>query len=88
MKALLLIIALLFSTPAWACYEPSAPLCQSSPYTFDDNYSFQTCRNELESYSSDVEEYIACLRRKQNDVVEELNSAISEFNNNSMIWGN
>ena len=73
MTRIVTIIALLFATPVAACYEPSEPSCQNSPFTFEDSFSFEMCRNELESYSSEVEDYVACLKRRQNEAIDEFN---------------
>ena len=85
---ILTIIMLLFATPVAACYEPSEPSCLNYSFTFEDSFSFQICRSELESYSSDVEDYVACLKRRQNEAIDEFNDAVNDFNNNALIWGN
>jgi hypothetical protein len=62
------------------CSEPSAPYCASQYGNFDDQHEFEQCRNEMESYKSDVEAFMSCLKRKGDDAVGEYEDAVSSFN--------
>ena len=62
------------------CSEPSAPFCVNSFGTYDDEWSFERCKSQVESYISDVEDYIDCLDREKIDVTDEANKTIERFN--------
>ena len=66
------------------CLEPSAPYCISSPFTFDDQFSFDQCKRSVERYLEEVAEYQQCTVRAANAEVERAriaaNETIEEFN--------
>lgn len=66
------------------CSEPSSPYCADRFGKFDDEYDFQRCRSEMESYSSDVEMYVSCIvREAENDrskAINAYNDAVESFN--------
>lgn len=62
------------------CSEPSQPTCTSSFYDFSDEYSFNRCKNDVEAYLSEIENYRSCLAAEIDDAAEEANSVIEEFN--------
>lgn len=78
----LAFLALCLFAPAASagCYEPTAPYCATRSGNFDDTSDFESCRRKMESYKSEVEDYLACMKRASNNVVEEYNSAVSSFN--------
>lgn len=88
MRLLLTSTFLIFIFPpisAYAyCYEPSAPSCASTFGGFDDEWEFDRCKREMESYKADVESYIDCnnqqARRKNEDAISEYESAVDSFN--------
>lgn len=53
------------------CSEPSAPYCASSYGAFDDQWEFDRCRSEMESYRDEVEEFVSCLQRKVDAAFDE-----------------
>jgi hypothetical protein len=46
------------------CFRPDAPYCASRYGGFDEEYDFSRCRREMESYRSDVEDFLDCLKRE------------------------
>ena len=66
------------------CLEPSEPYCISSPFTFDDQFSFDQCKRAVERYLEEVAEYQQCTVREANAEVERArtaaNETIKEFN--------
>ncbi|ABL71812.1 hypothetical protein [Paracoccus denitrificans] len=51
------------------CFEPSEPYCIRAYGTFDDQFSFESCRGQLRSYQSDVESFLDCQRREIDDSI-------------------
>lgn len=85
MKRLLITCSLFalgsLSTSAFAsCSEPSEPSCIDGYGAFDDDWSFNSCKSEVESFVSETEDYVRCLKRKCNEAVENANAAIEKFN--------
>jgi hypothetical protein len=69
------------ATPVFAyCSEPSAPYCASRYGAFDDQDEFRRCRSEMESYQSEVQDFLSCMKRKSDSVIQEYNSAVESFN--------
>ena len=73
------------------CSEPPAPNCASQYGSFDDQWEFDRCKSEMESYQNDVEEFMRCnnrlaeeaiddARRKNNNASSSYNDAINSFN--------
>ncbi|WEZ83525.1 hypothetical protein P6U16_01315 [Rhizobium sp. 32-5/1] len=42
------------------CSEPSAPSCASGYGSFTDEYEFESCKNDMERFKSQVEEFVDC----------------------------
>lgn len=67
-----------------SCSEPSAPSCASRYGSFDDEWEFDRCKREMESYQSEVEDFAQCVQRQaKNDIdeaVSEYEDAVSSFN--------
>jgi len=66
------------------CYEPSAPSCASSFTNFTDQYEFDRCKREMESYRSDVESFISC---NNDEAQEAINKAQRENESASSAYG-
>lgn len=73
------------------CSEPSTPYCASGYGRFDDEWEFRRCKSDMESYQSDVEEFIGCNNREAEEAAREAEeiagkarnaneTAISDFN--------
>ncbi|MEF3133026.1 hypothetical protein OS035_16325 [Rhizobium sp. 268] len=73
------------------CSEPSAPSCASSYGGFDDEWDFDRCKREMDSYKDDVERFIGCnndeaeaaVRKARDDnesATSEYNGAVEDFN--------
>ena len=56
---------------ARACYEPSAPYCSSSYMEFEDEWEYDSCVREMESYRDDVESYVSCNNDEAEQAVQE-----------------
>lgn len=67
----LLVVAVLPTAAFAYCSEPSAPSCASGYGAFEDEWEYDRCKNEMESYKSEVEDFISCERREAQDVVDE-----------------
>ncbi|MBB2678696.1 UNVERIFIED_ORG: hypothetical protein M2312_002199 [Rhizobium esperanzae] len=85
------VTTLCFSEAFAYCSEPSAPSCASSFGGFDDEWEFDRCKREMESYKDDVERFIGCnndeaeaaLRKARDDnesATSEYNDAVETFN--------
>lgn len=62
------------------CSEPSPPYCATEYGKFSDNYDFDRCKRDMESYQSEVEYYLQCLKRESQNAVDEYNSTVDSFN--------
>ena len=62
------------------CSEPSPPYCIDSYGTFDDEWSFNRCKNEVESYLSEVASFQNCLADWHSAAGDEADAAIEKFN--------
>jgi hypothetical protein len=83
MKRFLLTFAVFstFTSGAWGyCSEPTAPSCVDGYGKFNEEYEFQRCRNDVESFRSDTEEYLSCLRRKGEEARTNFSNAVDSFN--------
>jgi hypothetical protein len=72
---------------AYACSAPSAPFCATRHGSFDDQDEFDRCRREMNSFKSEAEDFLSCIRRESEDLkrksdglIEEYNGAIESFN--------
>ncbi|RKQ70357.1 hypothetical protein BCL74_2302 [Oceanibaculum indicum] len=86
-RLLALALGLLAAQEASAlsyCSEPSVPFCAELIGKFNDQWEYQLCRQELESYRYDVERYIACVREEADSMVQEAvddyEDAVDSFN--------
>lgn len=96
-------IAALIAIPSAAsafCMAPSEPYCIRSFGTFDDEFSFDSCRREIDSYESDLSSFLDCQNRatqdagrKIRDAQEEIDtaqresqSALEDFNSAVAYW--
>ncbi|NGO51627.1 hypothetical protein [Allomesorhizobium camelthorni] len=89
----LVAFALVYPNFAFAyCSEPSAPSCASDYGSFDDEWEFDRCKDDMEDYQSEVESFISCNNREAQEAVdqaqranqaaaEEYSSAVDDFNN-------
>jgi hypothetical protein len=73
------------------CSEPSAPSCASRYGEFDDEWEFDRCKGEMESYRDDVERFLKCnndeaeealrkARSDNQDALSEYNDTVESFN--------
>ena len=83
-RAILIAGLVLISTADYAsalyCSEPDAPYCASRYGSFDDEWDFNRCKREMESYRSEVESYVDCLKDEINETISEYEDAVSDFN--------
>ena len=71
------LVALVVAAPSSAfayCFEPSAPYCASTYMEFSDEYEFDRCKREMETYASEVETFTQC----RQDEVQELADTAEE----------
>src|SRR5690348_7535830 len=69
----LLLVVCVSTYARAACSKPDAPYCASGYGRFDDEYSFSSCKSEMESYRSEVEDFLACQRREGQAAIDEYN---------------
>lgn len=79
---LIVFVALVsLSTSALSfCNEPHEPNCIDGVVTFDDNFSFDFCKRDVEAFVSETEDYVRCLKRTSEEAVAKANGAIEKFN--------
>lgn len=65
------------------CSEPSAPSCASGYGAFE-QWEFDSCKSEMESYKDDVESFMRCNNDEAEEALEKARndnqSATSDFN--------
>mgnify|MGYP003644857852 CR=1 FL=1 len=77
--ALLASLGLLVTAPpnasaavqAYYCSEPIEPYCIDAYGTFENDYSFQSCRRDVQNYLSDVADYEQCVIDEVRRVADE-----------------
>lgn len=62
------------------CDRPRKPSCIESLAISRDELTFQTCRDEVQTYRRHMLEYMDCLRSERDDAADELKKQIDRFN--------
>ena len=62
------------------CMEPHKPYCVNSQSTYDNDYSFSSCRSQVQTYIRSVNSYVDCLRDEQRSAIAESNKVVDYFN--------
>jgi hypothetical protein len=62
------------------CSKPTEPSCIDRFGTFSDEWSFNRCKSEVESYMSDATSYRSCLINEINSVKSEVDTVVERFN--------
>lgn len=65
-----------------AIERPTKPYCVQQPFAGDE-YAFESCKSELESYRSKMRNYLDCLSAESNEAVSEFNAVVRSFNCNA-----
>lgn len=78
-KVLASVILAIPGSAAAMCFEPSEPYCIRAYGTFDDQFSFESCRGQLRSYQSDVESFLDCQQREIDDSVSRIEEEQSDI---------
>ncbi|MBP2236148.1 hypothetical protein J2Z31_002662 [Sinorhizobium kostiense] len=74
-----LAISSLASSGAWAyCSEPSAPSCADGYGSFQDEWEFNSCKSDMETYKSEIEDFISCKQREVDEANEAARKAAEE----------
>jgi hypothetical protein len=63
-----------------SCYQPSAPTCAGTFGAFDDESDFEQCKREMEGYKSEVENFLACQKKEDQEATDDYNNAVESFN--------
>lgn len=71
------LIASTGTASAW-CIEPSAPSCASNFGSFTDQFEFDICKSDMESYRSQLEEFARCRQREVDEANETAKRAVDE----------
>ena len=74
------IILAILVRPSNACSKPDAPYCAATYGKFDDESDFDQCKIEMESYKSDVEEFLVCQKHESQEAIDDYNEAVESFN--------
>lgn len=61
------------------CSEPTEPSCVDMLGLSRDQFFFDMCRNEIETYLSDIDDYIACRVGELEDERRDLNRKADEY---------
>lgn len=87
MKAPLVSLLMLYMSSTLAsgqtyhsCFEPDPPSCIDRYGTFDDEWSFDRCRRDVESYVEEVSTFRDCLAQWHEAVGDEAAATIERFN--------
>ncbi len=62
------------------CTEPSPPYCIDGFNTFDDEWAFNSCKQEVESYLDSVNTFQSCLNDLLEQVRSEASNTVDKFN--------
>lgn len=62
------------------CSKPDTPYCATRYGKFDNQYDFDRCKREMESYRIDVDSFLSCQRRESQQAIDEYNEAVNSFN--------
>ena len=62
------------------CTAPSEPYCLSGSGYFSDQYAFQSCRRDVESFVEETNAYVRCLSNESDEAIEKANDVIEHFN--------
>ena len=80
LPALLLVVFIPSAgAQAFYCSEPSEPYCIDAYGTFDDEYSFQSCRREMENYLDEVRRYEQCVADEVRRIANEAQSDVDRI---------
>lgn len=81
LRAYLAVVASLtiIGNAAAYCSKPDAPYCASEYGAFDGEDEFDRCKSEMNSYQSEVEDFISCLNREIEDLKRQGGSAADEY---------
>lgn len=83
LNSLLVASLMVVSMPTIAaayCSKPDAPYCATRYGPFDDQYDFDRCKREMQSYRDDVQSFLSCLKRESDQTINDYNDAVASFN--------
>ena len=60
--------------------RPEPPPCAESFGSFLDEYSFNSCRIQMLTYSTEASQYQECLQEESENAAAEYNEAVTSFN--------
>lgn len=79
--ALTLLFAHLATAQTYqSCYEPDPPSCIDRFGTFDDEWSFDRCRRDMEDYVDEMVSFRSCLANWHEAAGNEVEDVIERFN--------
>ena len=73
----LVLFMILFNSLNAFCIEPNEPFCVDSSYAYQNEYSFDSCRYEVERYLESLDDYMKCVADDSLNKAEEI---IKKFN--------
>lgn len=74
LNSLLVASLMVVSMPTIAaayCSKPDAPYCATRYGPFDDQYDFDRCKREMQSYRDDVQSFLSCLKRESDQTIND-----------------
>lgn len=93
MKTLPLIYLLSLAQAAAAqsgCYQPSQPHCLTAYGTFEDEFSFDMCRRDMDGYRREIEDFSNCLanwvQETADDAQSQQDAAIEDYDRAVDYW--
>ena len=84
--ALILLVAVILvvvTAPGEAledCIEPSEPSCIGSRYSFEEQLAAVRCRRDVDYYLREAGEFVNCLERKKQTIMQRSNQVLSRLN--------
>ena len=64
------------------CSEPTPPTCADDLDMFgtSDQWEFDQCKDEIENFKSEIEEYVDCLKSEIDELIDAYNEQVRKYN--------
>jgi hypothetical protein len=69
-----------FQVHGFGIKRPEKPICIDMMRSPIDQYTFGSCKIEMDDYHIDMSDYLACLKAESDDAVLEFNRDVESFN--------
>ena len=64
----------------YQCDEPDPPYCLTAYGTFDEEWSFENCRLDMDRYQDEVDDLSECLKDTMEDAIEQYDQSVDYWN--------